>query len=548
LKDVGVLSFAGRSTLIKVVAQAIPTYVMSCFLLPKELCNHLKSLICNFWWGSNDENRKIHWVKWSTICKHKKHGGLGFRELRAFNEALLAKQGWRCITQPNSLMAQILKAKYHPKTSFLRANTENRQTSYTWYSIQKASWVLRKGGLWNIGNGGSISIWNDCWLPRQQGHKVWTPKGDSTYQWVKELMIPETRWWNRQLVNNTFLPFEAEQILQIPIMNISRDDVFTWPRSRDGEYTVKSGYQAIKDWNEDNNNPSTSYTNKPNPTWQKLWKMKIPPKHSSLIWRILNNALPVTHNLRKRGINCYPLCYKCKDGTEDQDHVFSKCIWAQQIWFASPLTVRFVNPNQSFSDWLEDRINNGTSQSIKIVCAICYHIWKARNLLIFQNKSIPVMEAMTNALESLAEYKKQQQPTQTSATSTHRTNRNRSNNNESWKPPPQNSLKLNVDAHRLAGDGRWALGLILRMEDGKLVGARTKFVYGVGDAIEAEALGLDEAIEFSTLYKDRRIIIEMDNSEVVKAAQRNHYPRRYWGQIVRRSGEYIRANPNTMSI
>jgi hypothetical protein len=53
-------------------------------------------------------------------------------------------------------------------------------------------------------------------------------------------MIPETRWWNRQLVKNTFLPFEAEQILQIPIINISRDDVFTWPKSKDGEYTVKS--------------------------------------------------------------------------------------------------------------------------------------------------------------------------------------------------------------------------------------------------------------------------------------------------------------------
>jgi hypothetical protein len=126
------LSFAGRSTLIKAVAQAIPTYVMSCFLLPKELCNHLESLICNFWWGGNEEKRKIHWVKWSNICKHKKHRGLGFREFRAFNDALLAKQGWRCITQPTSLMAQILKAKYHPKSSFLRANTINRQTSYTW--------------------------------------------------------------------------------------------------------------------------------------------------------------------------------------------------------------------------------------------------------------------------------------------------------------------------------------------------------------------------------------------------------------------------------
>jgi hypothetical protein len=33
------LSFVGRGTLIKVVIQAIPTYIMSYFMLPKNLCH-----------------------------------------------------------------------------------------------------------------------------------------------------------------------------------------------------------------------------------------------------------------------------------------------------------------------------------------------------------------------------------------------------------------------------------------------------------------------------------------------------------------------------
>jgi hypothetical protein len=125
---------------------------------------------------------------------------------------------------------------------------------------------------------------------------------------------------------------------------------------------------------------------------------------------------------------------------------------------------------------------------------------------------------LRNTLDSLAEYKNHLQAPQTNA---HQINQSRSNNIENWKPPPPNSLKLNVDAHRLAGDGRWALGLILRMEDGKLVGARTKLISGVDDVIEAEALGFDEAIEIAAHYKDRQIIIEMDNSVVVKDVQGN---------------------------
>jgi hypothetical protein len=109
------LSFAGRATLVKVVAQAIPTYIMSSFLLPKSFCDHMENQICKFWWGNNVDKRKIHWVNWKKTCKAKSKGGMGFKNLRVFNEALLAKQGWRLITNPQSLVARMFKAKYYPR-------------------------------------------------------------------------------------------------------------------------------------------------------------------------------------------------------------------------------------------------------------------------------------------------------------------------------------------------------------------------------------------------------------------------------------------------
>ena len=56
------LSKAGKEVLIKVVAQAIPTYTMSVFKLPKSLCEDLTSTIRNFWWGQRTDGRKIAWM------------------------------------------------------------------------------------------------------------------------------------------------------------------------------------------------------------------------------------------------------------------------------------------------------------------------------------------------------------------------------------------------------------------------------------------------------------------------------------------------------
>jgi hypothetical protein len=75
---------------------------------------------------------------------------MGFRDLHLFNKALLARQGWRLLHHPQSLVCRILKAKYFPHTSFLEAQVSGN-VSYIWRSICEARHVLRDGLRWRVG-------------------------------------------------------------------------------------------------------------------------------------------------------------------------------------------------------------------------------------------------------------------------------------------------------------------------------------------------------------------------------------------------------------
>lgn len=87
------LSAGGKEVLIKAVTQAISTFSMSCFKLPKGLCQHLDSLLRKFWWGSKDGKRKTYWVAREDMTKPKFMGGMGFWDIELFNLALLGEAG-----------------------------------------------------------------------------------------------------------------------------------------------------------------------------------------------------------------------------------------------------------------------------------------------------------------------------------------------------------------------------------------------------------------------------------------------------------------------
>lgn len=98
------------------------------------------------------------------MSKRKVSGGLGFKEIISFNLAMLAKVGWRIICNLNSFLARILRAKYYPNSSFLEAPM-GRGTSWGWKGILQGRKVLKGGIWWRGGDGRSIHILNDPWLP-----------------------------------------------------------------------------------------------------------------------------------------------------------------------------------------------------------------------------------------------------------------------------------------------------------------------------------------------------------------------------------------------
>ena len=110
-----------------------------------------------FCWGQRGQESKIAWVSWKKMCKSKLNGGVGFRNLQAVNLAMLAKQGWRLISNPNSLVAQIYKARYYPHGDIFRAKLGS-SPSDAWRSILNWLEVVKRGTRWRVGNGNRIHI------------------------------------------------------------------------------------------------------------------------------------------------------------------------------------------------------------------------------------------------------------------------------------------------------------------------------------------------------------------------------------------------------
>ncbi|GAU37373.1 hypothetical protein TSUD_22470 [Trifolium subterraneum] len=126
------ISLGGRVVLLKSVMNSIPIFYLSFLIMPTKVWKHIVRIQRNFLWGGASQDRKIAWVSWDNVCRPKNCGGLGIRDLRAVNLALLGKWRWRVIV----------------------GGGESASNS-DWFS----QGVSRK-----VGNGSATAFWFDPWL------------------------------------------------------------------------------------------------------------------------------------------------------------------------------------------------------------------------------------------------------------------------------------------------------------------------------------------------------------------------------------------------
>lgn len=346
--------------LLKAVASALPVLPMSVYKLPKTVIFGLSSEMARFWWDGVEFKRKIHWLSWEKLCLPKEDGGMGFKELECFNQALLAKH-WRLKQFEECLMAKVLKGKYFGEERFLDVSLGNK-VSYAWKSILFGRDLLIKGLRRSVGDGRSIRVWSEQWLEDEEG--TCRPPLRKQRYFDVNLMVSDVidfhkRRWNKHKLEDLFVPSDVQLLLRNQ-PTVSARDSWVWKYNRSGVYSVKTGYDLAFCVNKKELLQCHTAKSSLNPIKAQVWQIQAPSKLKVFLWKALSGALPVLDALHDRGMKFDMDCQTCGLEGESINHVLFSCTLARQVWALSGFPHRsggfdessiFVNVSYLIERW-----------------------------------------------------------------------------------------------------------------------------------------------------------------------------------------------------
>ena len=167
---------------------------------------------------------------------------------------------------------------------------------------------------------------------------------------VSDLIDEDTRQWDHGKIQALFAPSTQKEILAIPLNNLHSSDELVWKQNSTQNFTVKTAYKiALGLKNQPQGEHSQALQN--GRIWKKVWKLNVPPKVRSLLWRACSNILPTKDNLQRRKVRVDDRCEFCTQHIETTCHVLWECPFARNVWALAGR--RIQKCSNSASDFFE---------------------------------------------------------------------------------------------------------------------------------------------------------------------------------------------------
>jgi hypothetical protein len=173
--------------------------------------------------------------------------------------------------------------------------------------------LLKKGTIWRIGNGKSVRMWRDPWIPRGWTRRPIGKKRSCRLKWVSQLINEQSRTWKEDTVREYFREMDAQVILNIKLPSRPVDDLVAWHFEKKSVFTARSAYKLTRDLAEGDRGScqSNSANQDGRPIWKSYWKLPIPHKILNFGWKVINKGLATQVNKKRCSIIPDSMCTIC---------------------------------------------------------------------------------------------------------------------------------------------------------------------------------------------------------------------------------------------
>ncbi|XP_050251532.1 uncharacterized protein LOC126698394 [Quercus robur] len=276
---------------------------------------------------------------------------------------------------------------------------------------------------------------------------------------VASLIVQDRAEWDVALIRHSFLPYDAEAILSIPISPMNPSDSQVWAKSPNGIFTVKSTHRVAAKYLDELKGREESPGSSDNSKMTEVWK---------------------------------------------------GCVIAKETWAETKFRIdKLIHPPKEFLDVVWLLLESPGDTNCEAFAITAWGLWNNRNAVrhgeVCKRGKTIAGEAQKYELEVCSA-----RPVNLiGVSSAPRLKR--------WCLPPKGTYKVNTDAAVFNNWGCCGFGVVIRNDKGELMGALCKKVEFPLGPIEAEAKATEASIYLAWDLGLKDIIVEGDSQQVIQA-------------------------------